>query len=69
MKLQDWMHINGLKDGNVAKRLGVSRATVSRLRRAKQLPKWDLVSKIRDETGGQVTADDFMPTRRYVQKI
>jgi transcriptional regulator with XRE-family HTH domain len=63
------MHLHDQNDGNMAKRLGVSRATVSRLRRSKQSPRWDLISKIRDETRGQVTADDFMPDRRNVQKV
>jgi transcriptional regulator with XRE-family HTH domain len=58
------MHLHDQNDGNMAKRLGVSRATISRLRRSKQSPRWDLISKIRDETNGQVTADDFMPDRR-----
>jgi transcriptional regulator with XRE-family HTH domain len=57
--LSDYMTANGLSDDDVAAALGLTRASVSRFRRRKMRPDWKTIEKIREFTGGQVTADDF----------
>lgn len=59
MHLSDYMTIHQLSDDDVASALGLTRASVSRLRRRKMRPDWKTIDKIKEFTGGQVTADDF----------
>jgi transcriptional regulator with XRE-family HTH domain len=60
MHLAEYMDANGLRDEDVAELLGVSRGTVSRIRRRKIRPGWHTIEKIRTATAGAVTADDFV---------
>lgn len=57
--LSDYMAANELSDADVASALGLTRASVSRFRRRKMRPDWKTIEKIKEFTGGQVTADDF----------
>ena len=49
----------GLSDEDAARTIGVSRWTISRIRRRKIRPGWPTIEKIREATAGAVTADDF----------
>jgi transcriptional regulator with XRE-family HTH domain len=59
MHLADYMRANRLRDEDVAAMIGVSRGTISRIRRQKIRPGWDTIERIRAATAGAVTADDF----------
>lgn len=60
MHLADYMKVNRLSDQEMALRIGCSRPTVSRLRRKLLRPEWATILKIEAETGGAVTANDFV---------
>jgi transcriptional regulator with XRE-family HTH domain len=60
MHLSDYMKAKNLSDQQVAKEIGCSRATVSRIRRRKVRPDWARIEKLKEFTGGEVTADDFL---------
>ena len=60
MHLSDYMARERLSDKDVAAQLGVSRPTVSRIRRRKANPSWDTIRAIDAFTRGKVTAGDFM---------
>jgi DNA-binding XRE family transcriptional regulator len=60
MKLEEWMREQDVDDDGLAAQLGVDRTTVSRIRRGRQKPSWDLVGRIVTTTGGAVKADDFL---------
>lgn len=59
--LDSYLAGQGIANADFARRLGVSEATVSRLRRNKQAPSFALVARIRAATNGAVSADDFLP--------
>ena len=48
-----------LKDEEVAEAVGVSRATISRIRRRKVRPDWQTIDALRTYSRGKITADDF----------
>jgi len=48
-----------LKDEEVAEAVGVSRATISRIRRRKVRPDWATIDALRTFSNGKITADDF----------
>lgn len=48
-----------LKDEEVAAAIGVSRATVSRIRRKKVRPDWETIAALSAFSGGRIKADDF----------
>lgn len=62
MTLHDYLTANGLSEASFAERVGVSQAQIHRLRVGKTWPSRDLAIRIRDETGGQVTPDSFLPS-------
>ena len=53
------MESRGLSDEDVAGAIEVSRVTVSRIRRRKVRPDWSTIGKLKDFSGGEITADDF----------
>ena len=57
------MERRGLEDDEVASAIGVSRPTVSRIRRGVQRPDWDTLAKLKSWSGGEITADDFVEAR------
>ena len=57
--LARWMAMRGFDDDAVSAMLGIDRTSVSRLRRGKQRPSWELLPRIIEITGGAVTAEDF----------
>jgi DNA-binding XRE family transcriptional regulator len=60
MHLAEYMRAHALRDQDAAELIGVSRWTVSRIRRRKIRPGWRTIEKIRIATAGAVTADDFI---------
>lgn len=58
MTLADYLAREKIVDADFATRIGVERSTVTRLR-AGQIPKPDVMRKIVEQTGGEVTANDF----------
>ena len=58
--LADYMADKGLSDEDVAKGIGCSRPTVSRIRRRLVRPNWETIEAIRKFTNGFSTADDYM---------
>ncbi len=52
----DW---KGLSDDHVAKQIGRTRVTVSRIRRRKVRPDWPTIEALKEWSGGKITADDF----------
>jgi DNA-binding XRE family transcriptional regulator len=59
MHLDRYMKITGLDDEQVAKRIGVSRVTISRIRRRKVRPDWPTIQQLRKLSRGAITASDF----------
>lgn len=57
--LADYMADTGLSDEDVAKGIGRSRPTVSRIRRRLVRPDWETIEKIKEFTQGASTADDY----------
>lgn len=53
------MEARGLSDEDVAGAIDVSRVTVSRIRRGKVRPEWSTIGKLKEFSGGEITADDF----------
>ena len=53
------MTSKGLSDEDVASAIEVSRVTVSRIRRRVVRPDWSTIKKLKELSGGAVTADDF----------
>lgn len=60
MKLAAYLEITKTTDQDFGRRIGRNRSTVSRIRREVIKPDWETVSKIQHETGGAVTANDFV---------
>ena len=59
MHLADYMLWKQLTDYDVAARIGVDRATVSRIRRRKARPDWPTIISLKRMSRGEITADDF----------
>jgi transcriptional regulator with XRE-family HTH domain len=59
MHLSTFMKSKNLTDDQVAEAIGVSRVTISRIRRRKVRPDWSTIQNLRVFTKGDVTADDF----------
>lgn len=59
MHLSEYMTANKLTDEQVASDIDVSRVTVSRIRRRKVRPEWPTIIKLKEWSGGKITADDF----------
>lgn len=53
------MEERGLSDEDVAAAIDVSRVTVSRIRRHIVRPDWSTIRKLKELSGGSITADDF----------
>jgi len=66
MQLSEFMAARGLDDEEMAalvrKSGGIScdRSTISRIRRGKSRPSWDLIASLRAISKGRVSADDFL---------
>lgn len=62
MKLSEYLDREGIKRGDFAERIGVSPGRVTQLCDG-GWPSGEVAEKIVLETGGAVTADDFLPIR------
>jgi len=60
MKLDQYMSENQLTDVALASRLGVASTTVMRWRKRETKPDWGVLPVLAAETGGAVTANDFL---------
>jgi transcriptional regulator with XRE-family HTH domain len=73
MRLTDWLKKHDLPRGDFARKISVSEVTVTRYITGSRRPEWDVLQRIVEQTGGAVTADDFLPkppptARNYVQR-
>lgn len=59
-KLDTYLAQAGMTAAAFAAKLEVSAATISRLRKGKQTPSWELLRKIAIETNGAVSPNDFL---------
>lgn len=53
---------NGITLGELSRRIGVSKPSLSRIETGKQVPSLSLLKVIATETGGRVMPNDFLPT-------
>lgn len=60
MKLAEYLAVNGIKRTAFASKLGVSPGWITTLCDGTGWPSRDMAMRIREETGGAVTADDFL---------
>jgi len=60
MKLDDYLARKRLSPIKFAEAIGVNASTLWRIRLGKQRPKWTTLEAIDRETGGKVTANDFL---------
>lgn len=60
MKLAAYLTANEVLDVVFAEKLGVTRQTLWRYKSGERRPEWDVLERIKRETGGQVTPNDFL---------
>lgn len=60
MKLADYISSTATTREDFAAVIGVDVASVCRYINGTRRPKWDVIATIKQVTGGQVTADDFL---------
>ena len=60
MKLSEFMQAQSLSDDDMAEKLGISRATVSRYRRGLVTPSPEVMKNIVELSGGVITANDLL---------
>lgn len=61
MRLSDYLTAEQLSLTDFAKTIGVSTEAIRRYRDGERTPRPEQMVRIKAATGGQVTADDFMP--------
>lgn len=64
MKLDQWMTENGVSDLDLAARVGRDRTVISKLRKGQIGPSIEVLGAITRLSDGQVTVEDFLPSRR-----
>ena len=64
MTLGEYMDRFDLIDREIAEEIGVSQATVNRIRNGVQTPLFETMIRIFDATEGVVTPNDFLPPNR-----
>ncbi len=60
MKLATYLEMNGLTQAAFAEAIGVSVFAVGKYVRAERVPRPQILARIRAQTGGEVTANDFV---------
>jgi transcriptional regulator with XRE-family HTH domain len=60
MKLRDYIANQKITPTAFAAQVGCPPSTITRLLRGERSPRLDLIRRIREVTGGAVTADDFL---------
>lgn len=63
MKLGEWLQLNGRSRADFARVIGVEVESVTRYVNGDRVPRPLIMGKIKTETDGMVTADDFMSTQ------
>jgi predicted transcriptional regulator len=63
MQLREWLSKVNRRPADFAAEIGVSRRSVYRYLSGRFRPDWDVISKIRVATGGQVAAADWERAR------
>lgn len=61
MKLSEFLSDNGMSRADFAAAVGVSHVAITRYLAGKRIPRPEHIRRIKELTGGAVTADDFMP--------
>lgn len=59
--LRTYRRNRGISLEHLAASAGTTKATLSRIELGRQMPSAGLIAKLRDATGGAVSADDFVP--------
>lgn len=60
MKLSDFLSEHQISQADFANRIGATQAAVSRYLDGKRMPRRYHLARIKEATGGSVTADDFV---------
>lgn len=60
MNLSDYLSENSISRAEFAERIGVSEVSICRYVMKKRVPRPEQLRRIREATGGAVTANDFM---------
>ena len=60
MKLIAFLNLNDISMTQFAENLGTTTATISRIADGQVVPRRDLILRIYEETGGQVTPNDLL---------
>jgi transcriptional regulator with XRE-family HTH domain len=64
MKLAEFMRRKGLSDQDMSALIGaVSESAVRKWKYGERTPRSEVLIRIREATGGEVSADDFLPSR------
>jgi len=68
MKLIRYRRLNELSAAKLCRDLGISRGTLSRYETGERFPRPETLIKINAVTNGQVTAQDFLQSRKNGSK-
>lgn len=61
MTLEQYLADRNMRPAAFAAQLGVPASTITRLLKGERSPRLDLIARIKAQTGGKVSADDFLP--------
>lgn len=64
MTLEQWLQSEGRTREWLAHQLDVDLSSVCRYMTGARTPRWSTIQRIRDLSGGRVTADSFLPPVR-----
>jgi transcriptional regulator with XRE-family HTH domain len=59
MRFPEWLKQSGMTQEAFAAKVGVTQGRISQIIQGKP-PSWKLAAKIKEATGGEVSADDFL---------
>ncbi|MCA6305262.1 MAG: helix-turn-helix transcriptional regulator [Phenylobacterium sp.] len=65
MKLAVYLAQPGVSQTQIARRVGVSQAAISRYATGRRVPRPDVMARIRDATGGQVQPNDWFEAAEH----
>lgn len=66
MTLAQYMALYGLRDAEMAKRVGCDRTTITCLRNGAKIPSMTMACRIANATGGQVSLDGYPKVRQML---
>jgi hypothetical protein len=67
MTFAKWLDLTQTSDADAAKLFARDRAHISKLRRGKVTPSYELMLLIRDKSDGAVTLDSWAPERKLAR--